>query len=322
MRAWLVAAGIALAAVAHAAEDAFPSRPVTLIAPFVPGGSGDLVARSLAERLAAGWNRPVQVENKPGAAAVVATQALLAAPADGHTLMLTAANVAINPVLLKKLPYDSARDLQPLALVATNPHVLVIPAALPPRDLKSFIAWAKARPKPAAYASFGQGTSAHLGFERFKQAAGIDLVHIPFKGAVPAVTALLAGEVDAMLSDTQQVLQYAPGGRLRALAVGGTERSPSLPDVPTFDEAGLPGFVSHSWFGLLLRAGTPPATVAALQRAAAQALAAPELRRPLKTAGIDAADPAAATPEQFQRYIERASAEYRQIVETARIEPD
>jgi tripartite-type tricarboxylate transporter receptor subunit TctC len=303
--------------IAAAQQLEFPSsRPVKIVAPFAPGGTGDTLARILAEKLGVIWQTSAIVENRPGGSAIVATQMIANSPADGHTLLVSASNFTINPSLLPKLPYDSAKDFAPVTLLATNPHILIVNPAVPARNLKEFIAWAKAKKGAATYASFGNGSSGHLGFERFKRAAGIDLIHVPYKGAAPAVSDLMGGQVDAMLCDTQQVIQYLPSGKIRAIASASATRSASLPDVQTFAEGGVPGFVSTSWFGLIAKAGTPPAVLAEINRDVLKVLGQPEVKARLYTMGIDAVG---SSPADFSAFLKKNAREYGDIIRTAGI---
>lgn len=295
-----------------AQQNAFPTNhPVKIVAPFAPGGTGDTLARILAEKLGTMWKTPVIVENRQGGSAIVATQMIANAPADGHTLLVSASNFTINPSLFPKLPYDTAKDFSPVVLLATNPHILIVNPSVPAKDLKEFIAWAKAKKGTATYASFGNGSSGHLGFERFKRAAGIDMIHVPYKGAAPAISDLLGGQVDAMLSDTQQVVQYLPTGKIRAIASASIVRSSSLPEVQTFTEGGLTGFASTSWYGLIAKAGTPPAVLDEINQAVASVLSQPEVKARLHTMGVDTAT---GSPKDFENFLQKNAKEYSEII--------
>jgi tripartite-type tricarboxylate transporter receptor subunit TctC len=306
-----------LSGITAAQQSAFPSdRPVRLIAPFAPGGSGDTLARILSEKLGTTWHTPVIVENRPGGSAIVATQQIVNSPADGHTLLISASNFTINPSLLPRLPYDSAKDFAPVSLVGTNPHILIVNPSVPAKNLKEFIEWAKAQKGAATFASFGNGSSGHLGFERFKRATGIDMVHVPYKGAAPAITDLMGGQVDAMFCDTQQVVEYLPSGKIRAIASASTSRAATLPEVPTFAESGLPGFVSTSWFGLIAKANTPKAILDEINRDVVNVLSQPEVKARLFAMGIDAAG---GSQKDFAAFLEKNSKEYSDIIKSAGI---
>ncbi|SSW68641.1 hypothetical protein AVE30378_03100 [Achromobacter veterisilvae] len=253
MKKTILGASLALASLGAAAET-FPSQPMTLIVPYTAGGSSDALARALGKAIAKNTGASIVVENRPGGSTVIGAQALLGKPADGYTVMLTAASFVINPYLLNQLPYDSVKDFQPVAQLATNPHVLVVGPKVPAGDLKAFLAWAREQGDKATFSSFGNGSSGHLGFEMLKKQAGLAMMHVPYKGSAPATMAVLSGEVDATLGDVGVVAPHIQAGKLRALAVAGNARTPALPDVPTFAEAGLPGFESQTWMGLLTRA--------------------------------------------------------------------
>jgi len=313
--ALFLAAACGLAPAAE--EGKFPSeRAVRLVAPFAPGGTGDTLTRILAERLGVVWQTPTIVENRQGGSAVVATQMVASAPADGHSLLVSASNFTINPFLLPKLPYDSAKDFSPVTLLATNPHILIINASVPATNLREFLAWAKLKKGGGTYASFGNGTSAHLGFERLKHAVGINMVHVPYKGAAPAISDLMSGQVDAMLCDTQQVIQFLPTGKIRAIASASAERAPTLPEVPTFSEGGVPNFISTSWFGLIAKAGTPQAVIDEIQRATVRVLNQSEVKARLQTMGIDAVG---SSQKDFDVFLKKNAQEYSAIIKVAGI---
>lgn len=308
------------AATTAAAQDAFPSqRTVKLIAPYAPGGTGDTLSRILAEKLGVIWQTPTIVENRQGGSAVVATQLVASSPADGHSLLVSASNFTINPFFLPKLPYDSAKDFTPITLLATNPHILIVNSSVPAKNLKDFIAWAKEKKGAGTYASFGNGTSAHLGFERLKRTAGIDMVHVPYKGAAPAIADLMSGQVDAMLCDTQQVIQFLPTGKIRAIASASTARPATLPDVPTFTEGGVPNFVSTSWFGLIAKAGTPPVVIDQIQQAAVKTLSQPEVKARLQAMGVDAVG---SSRKDFDDFLKKNSEEYGAIIKSEGIKAE
>ncbi len=274
----LVLAACAAPAFAQGASGRF-------VVPYAPGGTGDLLSRAVAERIAAPLGRSVMVDNKPGGGTVIGTQLAAQAPADGNTLLFVAASFVIQPQLLAKPPYDALQDFVPVALMASNPHVLVVHPSVPARTLPEFLAWARAN--KAAFASFGNGSSGHLGFELFKKAGGFDMVHAAYKGSAPATQDLLAGTVQAMFADLPQVVSHVKAGKLRAIAVGSLRRDAALPEVPTFAEAGLPGVQSQSWYGVVVKAGTPRETVQKLQAAVAAALADPKLRQALEPTGLE-----------------------------------
>lgn len=296
------------------AQGASPAgRQTRIIVPYPPGGASDALARALAERLSLSMGHRVLVDNKPGGGAVIGTQAALAAPADGQTLLLMAASFVIQPQLLAKAPYDAKQDFVPVIHAASNPHVLVVHPSTPATNLAEFIAWAKAQRGAASFASFGNGSSGHMGFERLKKAAGIDLIHVPYKGSAPAMQNLLGGQVPAMLTDLPQALPFIKSGKIKAIAVGSASRDSTLPEVPTFAEAGLKGLVSESWFGFVVRAGTPPEQVVQLNRAIQAALRDPSMKSALEPTGLNLLG---GTPEQFGAFLASETSRYQDVIQS------
>ncbi|MGE8615051.1 MAG: Bug family tripartite tricarboxylate transporter substrate binding protein [Achromobacter veterisilvae] len=318
MKKTILGASLALASLGAAAET-FPSQPMTLIVPYTAGGSSDALARALGKAIAKNTGASIVVENRPGGSTVIGAQALLGKPADGYTVMLTAASFVINPYLLNQLPYDSVKDFQPVAQLATNPHVLVVGPKVPAGDLKAFLAWAREQGDKATFSSFGNGSSGHLGFEMLKKQAGLAMMHVPYKGSAPATMAVLSGEVDATLGDVGVVAPHIQAGKLRALAVAGNARTPALPDVPTFAEAGLPGFESQTWMGLLTRAGVPAERVQRLNQMYSEALQDADVRQILAQQGMVAA---ASSPEAFSAFMKAESAKYGQAVKDGNVRID
>lgn len=314
MRVMAVLALALLAAVpAPAAE--YPERPVRIVVPFAPGGGTDLVMRAVAESVGASWRASVLIENKPGAGTTLGAASVAAAPADGAALFANTASFLITPRLMQKPPYEAAADFVPVTRVASSPHVLVVGKDVPADTLAAFAAWARGRPQAPTFASFGTGSSSHLGFEILRHRLGLRLVHVPYRGAAPAMLDLVGGRVDAMLADLSTVAEHVRAGTVKALAVTGDGRSPVLPDVPAIDEAGagldVTGFRSESWFGLVARAGTAPDIVARWERAVAEALARPEVKAKLDLHGISAAllpGPA------FGAFMAAEDAKYREAI--------
>lgn len=301
----------ALAISTQASAQSYPDRPLTLIVPYAAGGTGDTLARLLGEQVGKSLGQPVTVDNKAGGSTVIGTQAVKAAPADGYTILFNAATSVINPYLMPKLTYDIHKDFTPLTLMASNPHILVTSLNVPAGSLPEFIQWANGKKGAGTYASFGTGSSGHLGFELFKKAAKIDMIHVPYKGVAPATTDLLGGQVDAMLSDLPQVVPYVKAGKLKAIAVASESRAKVLPGVPTFTEGGLAGFTSKSWFGLLVRAGTPPDIVTRLNGEFVKALHDPIVLDKLAQVGMD---PIASTSAQFGDFMRAESKKYGEAV--------
>jgi tripartite-type tricarboxylate transporter receptor subunit TctC len=289
----LIAATAAAAALpaplAARAETAYPARPIRVVVPFPPGGPTDVVGRIVAQGLSEAFGgRAVVVENRAGAASVIGTEAVVRAPADGYTLLFGSnSTFAVNAALMPNLPYVVDRDLDLLALVAEGPQVLVVRGGLAAQTVPELIALAKARPGALTFASTGPGGIIHVAGELFRHHAGIDLLHVPYRGGGPAVTALISGEVDMMVNDLSPMLPVIREGRLRALAVAGTARAPQLPEVPTFAELGLPAVVSASWFGLAAPDGLPAPVRARLATALSALLSDAGYRRRLEGVGLD-----------------------------------
>lgn len=298
-------------------EAAWPAKPLRLIVPFPPGGAADSIGRLVALKLGERLSQSVTVENKAGAGTIIAAQAAAQAAPDGYTLSLaTSGQLAINPALHAKLPYDPVRSFVPVGLVAATAYVISVPADSPIPSLQGLIAQARQQPGSLAYSSCGNGTVCHLTGELLKSAAGIDLLHVPFAGSAPAITALLGHQVQ-VASDTVAVqAPHLKAGKLRGLVVSSTRRSPVLPDVPTAAEAGLPAFVADSWFGVVVPAGTPPAIVQRLNAELAALTQSSEVRDTLAQQGLDALG---GTPDQFARQIEADLVKWARVVREGQV---
>jgi tripartite-type tricarboxylate transporter receptor subunit TctC len=294
----------------------YPSHPVRLVVPFPAGGSADLIGRALAKKMSDGLGQPVIVENRAGAGGTIGAVAVAKSPADGYTLGLgTVSTLAMAPVVRANPPYDSLAAFAPVSLVASAPFILVVNASVPAKSLAELIALAKAKPGGLNFASIGDGTLQHFTGESFKSLAGIDIVHIPYKGVAPALVDLLGGQVQIgfdILASFQ--LQNLQSGRLRALAVLGPARVAQLPSVPTAAEAGLPGLAATAWFGLIAPKSTPSEVVARLNAEVRKAVASAELREAIATQGLA---PAADSPQEFAELIEREMARWAQVVKTS-----
>jgi tripartite-type tricarboxylate transporter receptor subunit TctC len=291
---------------------AFPSRAIRLIVPFPPGGGTDIIARETSQKVAAATGWTFVVENKPGAGGNMGVDAVAKAPADGYTIVLgQTSNLAINPSLYAKMPYDPQKDLVPIVLVANAPLVMVTSATSQHKTLAEVVNAAKARPGAVNFASPGNGTVAHLASELFQKAAGIKTQHVPYKGAAMALTDVISGNVDLYMSSVPTLLGQIKQGKLRALAVTSTKRVDDLPNVPTIHESGYKGFDAATWFGLLAPAGTPKDVVARLNAEFNKALQQPELRKKL---GDEGADPAGGTPEQFAALIKDEALRWGKVV--------
>lgn len=292
------------AAGAHA--QAWPVKPVRIVVAYPPGGGIDVMARQIAERLGQAWGQPVVVENKPGANTIVATDAVAKSAPDGHTvLMTTDATFSINPHLYKKLPYDAQKDFVPVTMLVLLQQMLVAHPSLPASTLDELIKLAKAKPGSINYASYGSGSQPHLAGEMLKNKAGIDLVHVPYKGISLAVPAVMAGEVQLTFAGIATSTAPLKAGRIKALAIGGASRSPLYPQVPTFTELGYPEVETHAWFGLFLPADSPKEAVSRIYTDVKRILDDPEFRqKQLIDRGYEVVGSA---PDEFVRYIRRDS---------------
>ena len=298
--AWL-AGGAALAALpARAQNDPWPTRPVRWVVPFPPGGAMDVIARTLSDKAARALGQPFVVENRPGAGGNIGAEAVARSPADGYTIMITSIGMATNRALYPRLGYDPVKDFAPVSLLAVVPNVLVVRADSPAKSVRDVIAMARRNPGKLTYASAGNGTSIHLAGEVFASEAGIDLLHVPYKGSGPALTDLLGGQVDLMFDSITSSGQNIQAGKLRALGVTSAKRSAALPDVPTIAEAGVAGYEVSPWFAVFAPAGTPPAIVSRLQATLVDAMRQPDTQARLAAVGAEAIG---STPAQLARHL-------------------
>ena len=310
---------VALAFPAALACAQYPSRPVSIIVPIPPGGAPDIAARLIGERLGQSLGQPVVIENRPGANGNIANELVAKAAADGHTMGLLAdSQITINPHLYRRMPVDTLRDLAPVHTVAVNQFVLAVNAQLPVKNFEEFIALAKKSDPPLAYASGGNGSQHHLTMEMLKQRAGINLLHVPYKGGAPAATATVAGETAAMWAGSSNAPQIR-AGRLRALAVSGARRSAQDPELPTIGEF-YPGFENSIWLGLFGPAGIPQATLSRLRAEIRKVLETPEVKEKMNAAG--GLDPYVTTAEEFQAIIRRDYEKYAKVVKDVGIKLD
>ena len=303
----------------HAGEtlaQGYPNRPIRLIVGFPPGGAVDTLARIISTRMSDTMGQPVVVENRPGAAGNLATDLVAKAPSDGYIILLTTIGHAIAPSLTRKLPFDAVADFTPVTQLIASSMVLVVSAKVPATSLKEFIVLAKSKPGGLNYGSAGAGDPLGLAMELLKLSANIDIVPIQYKGVGPVFAALLAGEVDAAFMPTSTSLGYLKASTLRALAMGGLQRSPALPDVPTVAESGFPGFDSTNWQGLFVPVKTPPDVVKSIQREAAKVLSMPEVRDRLIAAGQE---PVGSTPQEFEAKVNADVAKFARIIRDARV---
>ena len=269
----LLCAAVLLAAAQLADAQGYPSRPIRLVVPAAPGGGTDIIARILAEGLGPALGQTVVVDNRAGAGTVLGADIVSKATPDGYVLLISPNSLAFNVALYSKLPYDTLRDFAPISLVADQPNILVVHPALPAKSFQEYIALARSQPGKLVYGSGGLGVGSHLAMELLLLSQKIELVHVPYKGVGPALTALLSNEVSALLSTFASALPHVKSGRLRALGVTSAQRAPALPDIPTIAESGVPGYDYGTWYGLLAPAGTPRAAVEKLNRATTEVLA-------------------------------------------------
>jgi tripartite-type tricarboxylate transporter receptor subunit TctC len=305
----LFAAGTALA-------QGFPSKPIKIVVPFPPGGSTDIAARLVAPKLAELWRQPVVVENKPGAAANIGADFVAKSPPDGHTQLLATTALAASAAIFDKLTYDPVKDLAPVVFVAAIPNLLMVHSSVPANSPQAFVAYAKANPGKLNFASPGASTGQRLTFELFKQMAGIDVVHIAYKGGAPAGQALLAGEVQAMIMNVVEAQPHVKAGRLRAVAATTLKRAPGFPDVPTLAETVAPGLDASVWQGLLVAGGTPPEAIARIRADWMTVLAQPDVHERLVGLGMD---PTPGTSAEFARFLGDEIAKWKKVAQTANI---
>jgi tripartite-type tricarboxylate transporter receptor subunit TctC len=306
---------IALAAVPAHAQ--YPNKPVRLVVPFAPGGSTDIFARLIAERLQAPLGQPVVVENRAGAAGNIGANEVVRSPADGHTLLMATTGVmAINNALYKNMTYDAAKDLEPVVYVASITNVLIVPPDFPAKNVAELVAMAKKEPGKLSFASSGAGASTHMSAELFKSMTGTDILHVPYKGSGPAMPDLMSGRVHMMFENAPGAVPHIKAGKLRALGQTGLKRSSALPDVPTIAESGVPGYESLSWSGIAVAAGTPKPIVEKLNRDLNAVLAMPEMRQKLAEQG---AETIGGPPEAFAKHIAAEREKWSRVIKTANI---
>jgi len=309
--ALLMAAACLLPATAVQAQDSYPAKAIKIVVPFPPGGAADNYARLVGQKLAEAWGQTVVVENKPGAGGQVATQAVALAPADGYTLLVVTVGHAVNPSLYPRLPYNTEKDLVPVARLATVPSVLVVNPSVPASNLKELLALAKAQPGKLGYASSGNATTSHVAAAMLAEQGGLEMLHVPYKGSAPAITDLISGQVQLMIDPLVSSAQHVKTGRLRALAITSPARSPLAPELPTMAEAGLPGYEFAAWFLLLAPAATPPAVVAKINAQVVKSLDTPETRETYKAQG---AEPGKGTPAELQAFLAGEIRRYAKLV--------
>ncbi len=304
-----------LALTASAAAQDYPTRPVRVLIPFPPGGFNDIVGRIVSAQLSERLGKQFIVENKPGAGGIIAGEVVANAPKDGHTLLIVSLAITVNPHFYK-MPYSPVTNFAPVAILATAPNVLSINADLPVKSVKELVALAKQKPGDLKYASSGMGTFMHVGPELFKQMSGADILHVPFRGAGPALIDVVAGNTQMSFASVPSTITQVRSGRLRAIGVGGTKRSFALPDVPTIDEAGVPGYQCANWIGLIAPAGTPDAIIARLHKELTAIQDTAELKRQFANEGADILRMSSA---EFGGFIKSELAKWGKVVKDAGI---
>jgi tripartite-type tricarboxylate transporter receptor subunit TctC len=317
MKRWTV---LALICAASGALAQYPERPVRVLVGYPPGGGTDLVARLVAQPLSERWKQPVVVENRPGANAIIATEAVVKAKADGYTLLMAyATELALNPATHKALPYDPVRDLAPIAQLASAPLVMAVHPSVSAQSVRDLVALAKAKPGALSYSSSGSGSVHHFAGELFKLRSGADMVHVPYKGSGPATADAVSGQVQVTFASVASVLRFVQAGRLRALAVTSRERSSQLADVPTAIEAGVPDVELTSWYGFLAPAGTPANVINKVAADVAAVLALPEVQKGFTVQGLDMAK---SSPAAFAAFIRDEAQKYARIARASNIQQE
>ena len=315
----LAAWSCVLAAGSAAAQD-YPNKPITLVVPFAPGGSSEVLSRMIGQKLTESWKQQVVIDNKPGAAGNIAMELVQRARPDGYTLILGhVGTLAVNPAMFAKLPYDPVRGFIPVAMIASVPNVVAVNPGVPVKNLKEFVDLAKAKPGALNSGSAGNGSAGHLAMEYLRQVAKIDLTHVPYKGTGPMTTDLLAGQLQATFTGALPLMPFVKDGKLRAIAVGSAKRIPSLPDVPTVGESGYAGFETSQWYGILAPAGTPDAIVQKLSAEINRILKMPEVTGRLSNDGSVAQG---MSPQEFAAFIQSEMKRWGAVVKTAGIKVD
>lgn len=294
-----------------AAAQGFPSRPLRIVVPFTPGGGTDLVARTVAEGMAKELGQPVIVDNKPGGGTVIGSDLVAKAPGDGYTLLITTSAHAINTSLVKNLPYSTEKSFTNVSLLARGPNMLVTSPNKPYKSVKDVIEAARANPGKLTYGSSGNGTAVHLAGELFKMLAKVDITHVPYRGAGPAYTDLMGGQIDLVFATAAGAGKFVESGKMRALGVTSKARSASWPQVPTIAEAGVPGYEADVWYALFASGGTPPDVVARLNAAARKAIESPIFQQRVASEGLMASP---TTPDELTRYVRSEEARWRKVV--------
>jgi tripartite-type tricarboxylate transporter receptor subunit TctC len=316
-----LAAFVALTTIgAASAQPTYPAKPIRYVVPFPAGGPLDIVARAIGQELNRSWGQPVIVDNRPGAGGNIGAELVAKSPPDGYTILMGAVSThAINPTLYTRVAYDPIKDFAPITLITSVPNVLVVHPSVPAKTVSELIAVAKAKPGQLNFASGSTGSAGHLAGELFKTMAGVDMVHVPYKGAAPAVVDLIAGHVSLMFDNMSSALPTIKSGRVRAIAVTTLKRSPMLPQLPTISEAGLRGFDVSTWFGVFAPGGTPPDIVSKLNTEIVRILSTAEMKERLAQLG---AEPAGGKPEEFAAFIRSEIPKYAKVIRASGAKAD
>ena len=309
---------LSLTAITSYGQD-YPDKPVRLLIGFPPGGGADIVARAFAPKLGNELGQQIIIENRGGAGGNIAFETLATLPPDGYSLMLTTPTIAINPSLYPRVQYDALRDFAPVALVASTVYILVVHPSVPVKSVKELVALAKAKPGELNYSSGGNGAAAHLAGELFKSMTGTNIVHVPFKGIAPALVAVLSGEAQLTFGSQPSTLPHVKSGRLRALAVTSAKRSPFTPDIPSMSEAGVPGYETTAWYGIIAPSKTPRSIIAKLNSAITRALQNPDVRADLAKLSFEILS---GTPEDFGKLMRQESTKWAKVIKEAGMRVD
>jgi len=315
---WVLAAASAAALAqtpSTASGQAYPSRPIRIVVAYTPAGTTDILARAIGQKMTESWGQPVIVDNRPGANGNIGTELAARATPDGYTiLMATAATHSINNTLYPGLTWDAVRDFAPIGLVALVPNILVVNNALPVRSVKELIAYARANPDKLTHGSPGNGSTSHLSMELFKSLTGTRMIHVPYKGSAPVLADLTGGQISLTMDNIPVYLPHAQAGKIRALAVGSAKRAPAAPDLPTAAEAGVPGLIAVSWFGLVAPARAPQRVVDQLSKETARILKLPDVHKRISDLG---AEPVGGTPQEYAAFIKAEINKWRKVIQAA-----
>ena len=313
-RGWLLAAALTALLPLHAARAEFPDRPLRIVVPFTPGGGTDIIARQLAKDLGQNLGQAVVVENRPGGSTIIGSDNVARSAPDGYTLLMATFAHAVNPAIQQKLPYDTDKAFAPVAMIGKSPNVLVVAANSKFKTVQELLAAARAQPGKLTFGSYGNGTSAHLAGEMFKNLGKVDILHVPYKGAGPAINDLMGGQIDMIFSTSASVSAQVKSGQLRALAVTSSKRSPTYPEVPTVAEAGLPDYFVDSWYAVFVPAGTPASVIDRLNKGIRGAVGKEDFRHAVEQEGLV---PEVGRPEDLGKYVTSEEDRWRRIVERA-----